>query len=79
MIGSHRIIVETERMRYEFTIRRNVTVILGDSATGKTTLVEYLNMYAQRGSGSGVSVFLKSRMALNIPMAKALLIKANSV
>ena len=56
MKGSHNIVVETERMKYEFTIRRNITVILGDSATGKTTLVEFLNMYSQRGHGSGVSV-----------------------
>ena len=56
MKGSHRVIVETERMRYEFTIRRNITVILGDSATGKTTLIEFLNMYSRRGTGSGVTV-----------------------
>lgn len=37
MRGSHKVIIETERMKYEFTIRRNITVILGDSATGKTT------------------------------------------
>lgn len=56
MKGSHNIVVETERMKYEFTIRRNITIILGDSATGKTTLVEFLNMYARRGAGSGVRV-----------------------
>ena len=56
MKGTHKVIVETERMKYEFSIRRNITVVLGDSATGKTTLVEYLNLYSQRGSGSGVSV-----------------------
>ena len=56
MKGSHNIIVETERMKYEFTIRRNVTVILGDSATGKTTLVEFLNMFSRRGKNSGVTV-----------------------
>lgn len=56
MKGSHRVIVETERMKYEFTICRNITVVLGDSATGKTTLIELLHMYSQRGPGSGVSV-----------------------
>ncbi len=56
MKGSHNIVVETERMKYEFTIRRNITIILGDSATGKTTLVEFLNMYARRGARSGVRV-----------------------
>ncbi len=56
MKGHHKVTVETDRMKYEFTIRRNITVILGDSATGKTTLVEFLNMYARRGTGSGVRV-----------------------
>lgn len=56
MKGSHNVIIETERMKYEFTIRRNITVILGDSATGKTTLVEFLNMYARRGKESGVTL-----------------------
>lgn len=56
MKGHHKVTVETDRMKYEFTIRRNITVILGDSATGKTTLVEFLNIYARRGTGSGVRV-----------------------
>lgn len=56
MKGSHKIIVETQRMKYEFTIRRNITVILGDSATGKTTLVELLNLYSRHGINSGVNV-----------------------
>ncbi len=56
MKGSHKVIVETDRIKYEFTIRRNITVILGNSATGKTTLVDLLSMYSRRGKGSGVSV-----------------------
>ncbi len=56
MKGSHQIIVETEHMKYDFTIRRNITIILGDSGTGKTTLVDYLNMYSRRGTASGVIV-----------------------
>ncbi|MBQ9301559.1 translation initiation factor 2 [Butyrivibrio sp.] len=54
--GKHRIILETARVKYDFTIRRNITVILGDSATGKTTLINYLNLYAQNGVGSGVKL-----------------------
>ena len=42
--GKHRIILETARVKYDFTVRRNITVILGDSATGKTTLINYLNL-----------------------------------
>lgn len=40
MKGKHRVIVETESIKYEFDVRRNITVIQGDSATGKTTLID---------------------------------------
>ena len=56
MKGKHRIILETDRIKYDFTVKRNITVILGDSATGKTTLVEFLGMYASRGKESGVKL-----------------------
>ncbi|CDC08984.1 putative uncharacterized protein [Lachnospiraceae bacterium CAG:364] len=39
MRGKHRVIVSTKRLKYDFEIRRNLTIIRGDSATGKTTLV----------------------------------------
>lgn len=39
MRGKHRVIVSTKRLKYDFEIRRNLTLIRGDSATGKTTLV----------------------------------------
>ena len=54
MKGSHNVIVETEHMKYTFTIRRNITIVLGDSGTGKTTLIDLLNMYSRRGTGSGI-------------------------
>lgn len=56
MKGKHHIVVETARLKYEFDIRRNITVIRGDSATGKTTLVELLQAYSVQGAGSGVRV-----------------------
>lgn len=42
MKGKHRVIVQNNRLHYEFEIGRNITVILGDSATGKTTLINML-------------------------------------
>lgn len=39
MRGKHRVIVSTKRLKYDFEIRKNLTIIRGDSATGKTTLV----------------------------------------
>ena len=42
MKGKYSILVQNNRLRYEFTIYRNITIIRGDSATGKTTLLDLL-------------------------------------
>ena len=42
MKGRHRVIIQNKRVKYDFEVRRNITVIRGDSATGKTTLVEMI-------------------------------------
>ena len=47
MTGKHHIVIETLRIKYEFDIRRNLTIIQGDSATGKTTLTDLLQDYAR--------------------------------
>jgi hypothetical protein len=41
---------------FDFTIRRNITIIKGDSATGKTTLLHILYEYLRVGKESGYSV-----------------------
>ena len=56
MKGTHRIVVSNASVKYEFTIRRNITIIKGDSATGKTTLVELINEYYESGSESGIEL-----------------------
>lgn len=54
MKGEHRIIIQNQRVHYDFTVRRNITVIRGDSATGKTTLVDLLSQYERFGLSSGI-------------------------
>lgn len=56
MKGKKHIVVENRRIRYEFDIKRNITVIRGDSATGKTTLIDMLQNYQEQGESSGVTV-----------------------
>ncbi len=51
MKGLHKVIVQNNRLHYEFDIKRNITIIQGNSATGKTTLITMLLLYAI-GSGS---------------------------
>lgn len=56
MIGKHHIVVESPRLKYEFTIKRNLTVIQGDSATGKTTLIELLRDYSRNGNNGTIKL-----------------------
>lgn len=56
MRGIHRIIVQNKRLRYDFEIKRNITVIRGDSATGKTTLVDMIREYSENGSDSAIEL-----------------------
>ena len=43
MKGKHRIVVSTKRQKYEFELRRNLTILRGDSATGKKQSIEMTN------------------------------------
>jgi len=56
MRGKHQIRVSDNRVVYDLTIVRNITIIRGDSATGKTTLLEMLDTYLRYGDDSGISV-----------------------
>ena len=56
MKGRHNIIVRNKKLHYEFEIRRNITIIQGDSATGKTTLIQMLRQAENLGRSSGIDV-----------------------
>lgn len=56
MKGSYRIVAKNSFVRYDFEIRRNITIIKGDSATGKTTLVDMVREYYENGIGSGIEI-----------------------
>lgn len=61
MRGSYRIIIQNHRVHYDFVIRRNITVIKGNSGTGKTTLIDMLAEYEANGRSSGISVESKRK------------------
>lgn len=56
MKGKHRVVVSAKRLRYDFVVRRNLTVIRGDSATGKTTLVDMIQEHVNNPLGSPVEL-----------------------
>ena len=49
MKGSHRIIVESRKVKYDFVIHRNITILTGDSGTGKTVLIDLIRDYRRYG------------------------------
>ncbi|MCR5205827.1 MAG: Fis family transcriptional regulator [Lachnospiraceae bacterium] len=61
MKGSYEIIIRNNRIQYKFTIYRNITILRGDSATGKTTLIEMVDAYNKDGAESGIEVLCKKR------------------
>ena len=56
MKGQHTLRVQSAHLRYDMTFNRNVTVIQGDSATGKTTLVDMIQEYLLNGTDTGISL-----------------------
>lgn len=61
MKGSYEISIQNNKVKYEFEIRRNITIIQGDSATGKTTLVDMIREYQLNGQDSGISLSCKRK------------------
>lgn len=56
MKGKHKIEVRSKRIVFTIELERNITILCGDSATGKTTLVEMLSAYENYGRKSGVTI-----------------------
>ena len=54
MRGIHEVVVQNNRVQYKFAIRRNLTILRGDSATGKSTLIDLIAQYVRDGKNSGV-------------------------
>ena len=56
MKGKHTIKVRSKRVVFTVELERNITILRGDSATGKTTLVAMLGAYETYGRKSGITV-----------------------
>lgn len=56
MHGMYRIRIKNSRNTYSFELRRNITVLRGESGRGKTTLFDMIHEYNRFGKNSGVSI-----------------------
>ena len=59
MKGSYEITIKNRRIQYKFKIVRNITILKGDSATGKTTLIEMISAYQTTREKSGIQLTCK--------------------
>lgn len=75
MRGEYQLTVRTNKVQVKLTIRRNLTIIQGKSATGKTTLLDSLRAYENLGAQSGITV----NCAAPAESSAALIGKRNSV
>lgn len=56
MKGTRHIEVKNKKCSFKFDLRRNITIVCGNSGTGKTTLFTMLSDYSRLGEKSGVQV-----------------------
>lgn len=56
MIGSFHISIKNKSNKYEIDVNRNITIIRGESGTGKTGLFNMIRDYNNQGKMSGISV-----------------------
>lgn len=56
MRGNHHLIIQSAHLKYKFDIKRNITIIKGDSATGKTTLADMIREYVLNGTDTGITI-----------------------
>ena len=56
MKGKYRVVVSTKRLKYDFELHRNLTIIQGDSATGKTTMIDMIREFVNNPSGTPVEL-----------------------
>ena len=56
MIGKHRVRISNAKVKYDFELKRNITVVQGNSGTGKTTLFEMVAEHTRLKDKSGVNI-----------------------
>lgn len=56
MKGSYEVVVRNARVQFKLRLTRNITIVRGNSATGKTTLIDMIADLEANGEASGVTV-----------------------
>lgn len=56
MYGKIDVEIKNARTSFKFTLERNITILQGNSATGKSTMIEMVRSYESEGKKSGVQL-----------------------
>ena len=56
MVGKYEIEVYNNKVHYFLTIKRNITILQGNSATGKTELIRLIQEHETNGNSSGITL-----------------------
>lgn len=64
MKGDIKVTVSSKKIRYELNLRRNITVIRGNSASGKTALVQIISDCLSGRAGPGTDVICDKKCAV---------------
>jgi predicted ATPase len=59
MKGQRQVIVRNNRVQFKLQIQRNITILRGNSATEKTTLIGMIADHEALGGESGATVFVR--------------------
>ncbi|MBR6897300.1 MAG: hypothetical protein IKN24_03935 [Lachnospiraceae bacterium] len=61
MIGKYDIELYNNRVHYFLTVKRNITILQGNSATGKTELIRLIQQYENLGDSSGITLICNAQ------------------
>ena len=56
MKGKIAVSVKNRHISFKLNLERNITIITGDSGTGKTKLINMVRAYSEEGKSSGVTL-----------------------
>ena len=65
MQGNIEVKISNAKIKYEFTLHRNITVLMDEGATGKTSLVRMISNYLP-GGGTGISIWVSTGVEITV-------------
>jgi hypothetical protein len=68
MVGKYDIEIYNNRVHYFLTLKRNITILQGNSATGKTELIRLIEEFEENGVSSGITIVCDVKCTVLTPV-----------